>query len=178
MQGRPMEGLFDVCHIESDDFCPSATTDQNASNVWDQLVASSFDSVKETVSRFWSKSTAASTNISECTSFNLNPLTVGQVASASSAAAGGGAVQTWVQNAITLVRKTTRSVPMRCTVLPMLIENFLSPCNAEAVKEEIMTFLGCKSFSIWEKFSSSWANRNSAIIAKQWSAFLQKWQLR
>ena len=163
MQGRPMEGLFNVCHAEKLDFCPQpSTTDENI-QFWKGIASS-----------FWAQPTAPLPNASQCANFNLNSLTVGQVASASSAFAGGAAVQTWVQNVITLVRKTTRDIPMRCTVLPMLIKQLLSPCNLEAVKEEIMTFLGCKSLSIWEKVFSSWEKHSIAVIAKKWSAFLQK----
>ena len=174
MRGRPMKGLFDVCHTEKNKFCPQSSTTNNISSSWGQLAASSFDAVKETLSNYWQQPAEPLTNASECVNFNLNSLTVGQVASASSAAAGGGAVETWVRNAIMLARKKTRDIPMRCTVLPMLLQKVLAPCNLAAVTEETMKFLGCKTLSIWENLFPSVETRNSAIIAKKWSAFLQK----
>ena len=156
MQGRPIEGLFDICQAKKDDFClqtaPSGVLGLGS---------------------MWRSGTQPATP-SNCTNFNLESLTVGQVASASSAAAGGGAVQTWVQNVIDLVRENTRAIPMRCMVLPVLLEQFVTPCNRDIVVKQAMNVLGCKSSDGGKMESNKIDAEHSARIAKQWSAFLQK----
>ena len=156
MRGRPIEGLFDVCHTQKDDFClqPPPSDVLGVGSMW----------------RSWTQPAAPS----NCTKFNLESLTVGQVASASSAAAGGGAVQTWLQNVIDIVRENTRGIPMRCMVLPILVEQFVTPCNRDIVVKQAMKFLGCKSSGGGEMESNEIDVEHSARIAKQWSAFLQK----
>ena len=62
---------------------------------------------------------------------------------------------------------------MRCTVIPMLLQKVLAPCNLAAVTEEAMEFLGCKTLSIWQKIFASVEKQHSAIIVKKFSAFLQ-----
>ena len=145
MQGKPMDDLFDVCYQKGEKFCDNT---HNAS------ITSDLD-VKL-----------------KCADFQFHNLTVGQVASASSAAVGGGAVRAWVQNLIELVRQKAKDAlkgsvnVLYCSQYRMLIENLLGPCNRKLVVEEFFKFLGCETDSVEKE--------DSEITAKRWVGFLRK----
>jgi len=147
MQGKDMDNLFNVCYKENEDFC-----DNDASL----------------------NSDAPGTQ--HCGEFRFRNLTVGQVASASSAAVGGGAVRAWVQNAIELVRRKAKDAlkgsvnVWYCKIYVMLIENLLGSCNHKLVLEEFSKFIGCASDSIEKE--------DSEITAKRWVGFLEKMAIK
>ena len=138
-----MNDLFHVCYREAEEFC-----DDKAST------ASNHD-VKQS-----------------CDFFEFSNLTVGQVASASSAAVGGGAVQAWVQSLIELVRRKAKDALQGsvnfwyCKIYQLLIENVLGPCNRKVVLGEFSKLIGCGTDSI--------ENEASEITAKRWAGFFQK----
>ena len=136
-----------------------------------RLLAAAFTNAKAILSSWWNPPASPSNGASQCWNFNIKPLTIGQVASASSAAAGGGAVQTWVENVIELVRRKTQDLPLRCTVLPHLLQEFVTPCNRELVVEQTMKLLGCKSYNGTTQKTET---EDIASVAKQLSAYLQK----
>ena len=170
MQGKPLKGLFDVCHMQKDDFCfqPPPPTFLESLKRTSEVVGT----ISSTIDRYtsWGQSAAPSIDAHKCANFNLGSLTVGQVASASSAAAGGGAVQAWVENVIELVRHKIKDIPVRCTVIPMLIKKLVTPCDRKVIVEQAMTVLGCKS-SDGQKQD---AKVSRVSIAKKWTAFFQK----
>ena len=98
--------------------------------------------------------------IRDCGSFNFDfsGLTIGQVVSASSAAAGGGAVRPWVQNVIELMRHRIDDLMggLHCTVITALI----SQIQNKDIQDEFLRVLGCKG-------------EPSAKTAARWSGFLQ-----
>ena len=104
--------------------------------------------------------------------FDFDGLTVGQVASASSAAVGGGAVQVWMQNIIELARQSVRNMVAGanvgyCQVLRVLVQSAVSQCNAQLVTEELLKVLGC-SHSLFGK------REDAASTAARWSGFLEQ----
>ena len=152
MQGKPMNKLFQVCRGEWDEFCEDRN---NTSNSF--------------LSYLFKTSAPLKT---ECADFALHNLTVGQIASASSAAAGGAAVQSWVQSIVEIARqkvKDTLKGPMNvlCSDLyEVVTENLVSPCNREVVLTELYKFLGCETRDVEKE--------DSLITAKRWSKFLRK----
>ena len=143
MQGKPMNNLFDVCYKKNEAFCGS-----NTSIISDPNVKSA------------------------CGKFEFHDLTVGQVVSASSAAVGGGAVRSWVQSIIELVRRKAKDAlkgsvnVLYCSQYRMLIENLLGPCNRKTVLKEFFELLGCETDSVTKE--------DSKDTAKRWVGFLQK----
>ena len=87
--------------------------------------------------------------------FNLSfdGLTIGQAASASSAAVGGGSVQPWAVNVIEFARHHRPP----CSVMPFLIEQVSEEAN---VKDEFLKLVGCK-------------NEHSIVTAARWSKFFR-----
>merc|ERR1719174_363888 len=90
-----------------------------------------------------------------CGAFHLDSgaLTIGQVASASSAAAGGGAHEEWVNNLIQIARqKVTNAVEGGglnlgyCSQMTLLLKQALSPCNRDVVVEEFQDLIGCRDW--------------------------------
>ena len=104
----------------------------------------------------------ASVTKPECYSFDfdVNGLTIGQVASASSAAVGGGAVRSWVQNLIELARIKVDDLMggLHCRVSPTLFRRI---STQEEVEAEFLRLLGCK-------------DEPSAETAERWSGFLSQ----
>ena len=143
MQGKDMNDLFHVCYHENEKFC-----NDTASITTDAPAKQG------------------------CGYLRFRNLTVGQVASASSAAVGGGAVRAWVQNAIELVRRKAKDAlkgsvnVWYCKIYALLIENLLGSCNRKLVLEEFSKFIGCGSDSIEKE--------DSEITAKRWVGFLQQ----
>ena len=107
----------------------------------------------------------------ECVNFALHNLTVGQIVSASSAAAGVGAVPAWVQSLIELVRQTAKdrlsAVGFLCgDMYKLLLESLVSSCNKEVVLKEVYKFMGCATDTV--------KTEASFITAKRWVRFLRK----
>ena len=92
--------------------------------------------------------------------FDFEGLTIGQVASASSAAAGGGAVRVWVQNVLEFARVKLEEAMggLHCRVTPPLISQVF---DQQSVKDELMTLLGCNE------------SEHSGTTAERWSGFLR-----
>jgi len=154
MQGKAMDNLFQICHRERDGFC-----DDDRSNATDSLWSSFF--------------TPSETSAPTCAEFVLHNLTtVGQITSASSAAAGGASVHAWLQSIVEIVRekvKGTLKGPMHvlCSdIYKVITENLVSPCNREDVLTELYKFLGCETKNV--------AIEDSYTTAKRWSKFLRK----
>ena len=109
----------------------------------------------------------------ECTDFNLGGLTVGQVASASSAAAGAAAVREWVHNILELAQHKAKHALKGgsgniwyCSFYRMLINNFVGACNKDTAVDEFLKLTGCET--------SDGKKENPAITAQRWSQFLEK----
>ena len=151
MQGNPINNSFDVCYMENEKFCGD-----NASITSDPDVKPA------------------------CGEFEFHNLTVGQVASASSAAVGGGAVRAWVQSVIELVRRKAKDAlkgsvnVLYCSQYRMLIENLLGSCNRNLVVKEFFKFLGCEHHD--EDLQV--LKEDSSITAKRWAIFLQKMAIK
>ena len=166
MKGKQMKGLFNVCYKKADSFCLHASSK-----------ISMFQTIKETVSGLFghSESTTSST---KCDSFEFETLTVGQVVSASSAAAGGAAVQAWTQSMLKLAQQTAKDAlkggelnVWYCSHYRILFENILAPsCNRERVVEEFLKVLGCETHD--------GQIEDFAHTAKRWTAFLKKMAVR
>ena len=92
--------------------------------------------------------------------FDFDGVTIGQVASASSAAAGAGAVQTWMQNLVEFARVTIdRAMSgLQCTVSQALISQVF---HEQRVKNEFPTLLGCNE------------TEPSGTTAERWSGWLR-----
>ena len=110
--------------------------------------------------------------------FNSGGLTVGQVTSASSAAAGGGAVQEWVQNMIELARHKVDGVPGVCSATGYLLRQVVAPCNQDRVVDEFHRLIGCGTGAYTQEPSETAARWSgfqepSAETAARWSGFLQ-----
>merc|ERR1719174_160200 len=98
----------------------------------------------------------------ECADFQFRDLTVGQVASASSAAGGLGAVEPVVQGLIELARKKAKDAMniFYCRIPQILVEAAVPQCNQRVVIEELNKFLGCRDdISKIKEDSSTTANR-------------------
>ena len=89
--------------------------------------------------------------------FDFGGLTVGQVASASSAAVGGGAVQVWMQNLIELARQSVRNKGgwrCRCWVLPNATRNdpgCREPVQRASRERRVPQPVGVFDFYVWQK---------------------------
>ena len=168
MQGKAMENLFDVCFIHGDAFCGDSN----------KTIHPKRNTIVDTLWSWLGDSTHANPidGKSECGDFQFQNLTVGQVASASSAAVGGGAVRAWVQSVIELVRRKAKDAlkgsvnVLYCSQYRMLIENLLGPCNRNLVIEEFFKFLGCEHHDEGLQV----LKEDSAITAKRWAFFLRK----
>ena len=92
--------------------------------------------------------------------FDFDGLTIGQVASASSAAAGAGAVQTWVQTVVEFARVTIDEAMsgLQCRVFPAMISQVF---YQQRVKDEFLTLLGCNE------------TETSGTTAERWSGWLR-----
>ena len=141
-----------------------------------QMLGTAFSSLSQTL--FGSNAANAAANKVEqanhtCGEYNFsfNGLTIGQVASASSAAAGGGAVTVWVQSAMELARhEIASSFPggmsaMTCNVLTSVLKQMVTMCNPDIVLNEFRKLIGCKIHGEKEK---------SVKTAERWSGFLKK----
>merc|ERR1719201_3365854 len=163
MQGKAMENLFDVCSVHGDLFCGDRK----------KVIPPKLNTIIDTLWGWLGDSAQAGLidRKPKCDDFQFQNLTVGQVASASSAAVGGGAVQAWVQSVIELVRRKAKDAlkgsvnVLYCSQYGMLIENLLGPCNRKAVLKEFFRLLGCETDS--EK------KEDSKVTAKRWVEFLQ-----
>merc|ERR1719174_807032 len=109
-----------------------------------------------------------------CGAFHLDSgaLTIGQVASASSAAAGGGAHVEWVNNLVRIARqKVTNAVEGGglnlgyCSQMTLLLKQALSPCNRDRVVEEFQQLIGCRDWMFQKELS--------VHTAARWSGFLK-----
>ena len=91
--------------------------------------------------------------------FDFDGLTIGQVASASSAAAGAGAVATWVQSTLEFAHAKVGEAMsgLHCRISPVLIGQVF---YQQRVKDEFMTLLGCNE------------SESSATTAERWSGWL------
>ena len=148
MRGKSIDNLFDVCIRENKIFC-----DDDASITRNQK----------------------SRRDSECTRLRFVNLTVGQVASASSAAAGGAAVEAWVQALIELTRHATKDgmqgfINWCSNIVDFSMKYFdstMSPsCNRDIVYQEILNVLGCPN--------KKGKKEDSRLTAKKWSKYLRK----
>ena len=143
MQGKSMNGSFRVCLQEKESFCENGISSTSNNDV-----------------------------MANCGDFQFRNLTVGQVASASSAAVGGGAVRAWVQSVIELIRQKAKDTlkgsvnVLYCSQYGMLIKNLLGSCHQQLVLEEFFKFLGCETDSLQKE--------DSEITAKRWVGFLKK----
>ena len=92
--------------------------------------------------------------------FDFDGLTIGQVASASSAAAGAGAVQTWIQTVVEFARVTIDEAMsgLQCHVFPAMISQVF---YQQRVKDEFLTLLGCNE------------TETSGTTAERWSGWLR-----
>ena len=129
MQGKAMDNLFEVCIHEEKAFCDPSIT-------WKP------------------KSIRALLQARNCVQLGFHDLTVGQVASASSAAAGGAAVEAWAQSLIELARQLTedslRGFSSLCSEIvkfPMKYfgSTMSATCDREVIYQEILQVLGCAS---------------------------------
>ena len=115
------------------------------------------------ITTFWSdhKMNATSEPIRDCDTFNFDfeGLTIGQVASASSAAAGVGAVRAWIQNVFDFAREKTDEAMggLQCRISETLIGQVF---YEQHVKDEFMTLLGCNK------------SETSRTTAERWRGYL------
>ena len=164
MQGRPLKGLFKACHSN---LCT------------EQMDSSMLVEIATTLSSLVGVQTAPPPSpdvpllSTECTDFNLGGLTVGQVASASSAAAGGAAVREWVHNILELAQHKAKHALKGgsgniwyCSFYRMLIDNFVGACNKDSAVDEFLKLTGCET--------SDGKKEDSEITAQRWSQFLEK----
>ena len=166
MQGNHTNELFELCYLENS-ACEYEYDDRSRS-------AKFVTQVKETLPSWLGYSAEAVDKLSPplCDDFEYRDLTVGQVASASSAAVGGGAVQAWVQSVIELARqKAYDSLQggmnvFYCEHYEMAIKALVGQCNQKIVIEEFDKLLGCQKPDL--------AKEDAAITAKRWSRFLKK----
>ena len=161
MRGKPINGSFDVCYAKKDDFCLDPP---NSSSYFEMLSE-------------WVSTPSNPRLINTCDEFNLGSLTLGQVVSASSAAAGGAAVDPWVQSIFEMVRQIAENAlggstvnPLYCSHYQMIIEKLVGMCNKEVVVMEALRALGCET---------SDGERESVVqTAKRWARFLGRMAIR
>lgn len=116
--------------------------------------------------------------ITECGDFNFDfgGLTVGQVASASSAAAGGPAVRAWMQNMVEFTRQSIYNLGSgalhvaNCKAIKLIIDSVLAPCNRQLVLDEFFRLAGCAEYLT--------TKQDSAKTAARWSGFFQKMAIK
>jgi hypothetical protein len=160
MRGEPMKDAFDVCYRTEDDFC------FHTPNI------SRFEALSS-----WFTTSSTPRLSTGCSNFKFKSLTLGQVVSASSAAAGGGAVHSWVQSIFELVRQRAKDALQGgtvnlwyCSHYRMIIESVVGMCNQEVVIDEFLRVLGCETSDGTTEVSDSTANR--------WVKFLQRMAIR
>ena len=162
MQGRPVKGLFKACHSNT---CP---------RTHDNMGSFALAAIATTVSSWVGLPPPPPPSdvpllSTECADFNLGSLTVGQVASASSAAAGGAAVGEWVHNIIELAQhkaKDSSRIIWYCSFYGMLFESFVGACNKDVAVGELLKLIGC---------STPDGDKEDAVTtAQRWSTFLEK----
>ena len=147
MQGKAMDNLFEVCIHEEKAFCDPSIT--------------------------WKPKSIRGLLLGRnCVRLGFHDLTVGQVASASSAAAGGAAVEAWAQSLIELARQIAEdSLPgfsRLCSEAVKFLMQYVGPtmCTREAVYQEILKVLGCAS--------QNHEKEDSERTVKRWSKFLRR----
>ena len=104
--------------------------------------------------------------------FDFGELTVGQAASASSAAAGFAAVRPWVQSAIELTRAKVKVMAVGginyfyCQQAELVFRSLIEKCNQDPVVKEFKKLIGCRKL---------FARPEEAYTtAERWTGFLQK----
>ena len=160
LRGQPMDGAFELCYKSRDD---SRSNRPNISHL-------------ETLLN-WFSSPSDPKSTTNCLDFKLESLTLGQVVSASSAAAGGVAVQPWVESIFELVRQHAKDALKGgkvdlwyCSIYQMLVQNFATMCNQDVVVDEFLRVLGCET--------SDGTKESVSSAAKRWSAALQRMAIR
>ena len=98
--------------------------------------------------------------------FDFNGMTIGQAASASSAAAGPVASKTWMQNLVQFARTAAQTEGLvkkvaMCTAITTILRRVIGKCNQDAIIDEIRHVLDCES-------------EDSEVTAERWSSFLRK----
>ena len=159
MRGQPMDGAFKVCYQSKDDFCLHPRNISVVDNPWS-----------------WFESSSDPGSSTQCGDFKLKPLTLGQVVSASSAAAGGAGVLPWVHSLFELVRRYAKDAlkggvnVFYCSHYRILVEKLVGMCNKEIVVDEFLRVLGCPT--------SDGTKESAGSTAKRWSAALQRMAIR
>ena len=109
----------------------------------------------------WIEGGDATHPVAQCDTFtfDFDGLTIGQVASASSAAVGAGAVPIWIQNVVEFARVTIDEAMsgLQCQVTPALIGQVF---RQQRVKDEFLTLLGCNK------------SETSRTTAERWRGYL------
>ena len=92
-------------------------------------------------------------------SFDFKGLTIGQVVSASSAAAGAGSARLWVQNILEFARAKVDEMMggLHCQVSPTVVDKLF---NQKSIKDECLSLLGC-------------TDEHSGETASKWSGWLR-----
>ena len=173
IQGRPVKGLFEVCHFNS---CPGThetTALAQASAAIATMISTLVGLPPLPPLPLPPPSPVVPLLSTECADFNLGSLTVGQVASASSAAAGMTAVREWVHNIIELAQHKAKDALKGgsgniwyCSFYRILFTNLVDDCNEDIAVEEFLKLTGCET--------SDGKKEDPAITAKRWSQFLEK----
>ena len=169
-----MDGAFELCYKSKDDFCVDSPDIS-----YFEIVSSWFSSQLDTLSNWFTSS--SETNLTDhsdhCLDFELKDLTLGQVVSASSAAAGGASVQPWVESIFELLRQHAKDAlrggtgnVWYCSHYRMLIENFVTTCNHDIVVDEFLRVLGCET--------SDGTKESANSAAKRWSSALERMAIR
>ena len=155
MKGERPESLYDACN----------------SNSCQGPAEKSLAEMAETVLGLFGSSPKVEPTTS-CDDFKFQSLTVGQVVSASSAAAGGAGVHEWVYGLIEMVRQQAKDALQGdvniwyCSHYRMIIEAIVGSCNRQVVIDEFLTLLGCST--------SEGVKEDAAVTSQRWTAFLEK----